>query len=559
MQLVVTIEKAPDPGLHGRAWRCGKEGGTLGRGDACDLVLPDPERFTSSVHAEIEAEEGGFRVIDRSTNGTFHNAAGKLIGKGRSAALESGDRIYIGDYVMRVEIESDAAQAGPPDAQDFDDFDDFDQDATGARPPAEKTPPKDWDPGEFSLPWEGKDSAPATHQQAFSDDEDDEHEDEGFSQSPEREYFSAPSTSEKPAEVIPDDWDSFLTGFQEPAGSESSKEQPAAESKRTEESRQEASSRPPEAPLANAFGAEDPDPADASESVPPTSEPGDDADDDLEADSGPEAESFDFEPESDAGGEQAADDVQDSSTRAAASIEPQSRPQAPPAEKEPQPEPQSPSERPQRPKPASRPHSQSEPARPAGQGKAPAESSPARSSASAGDHDLHAMLRVITEGLMALLQGRAEIKNEFRIAQTRFVQTENNPMKFSPNVDEAMTRILGTSEGSGFLTGIQAYEDALNDLQAHQLALLSAAQRAVESVIDQFDPAQLEARLQRISPLSARTPGLKAAKCWNLFTMHYDDVAGKMRDDARQMFLAEFAEAYEEACQQVLQAREKQQ
>jgi len=561
MQLVVTIERAPDSGLQGRSWRCGKKGGVLGRGDACDLVLPDPQRFTSSVHAEIEVEDGVFRLVDRSTNGTFHNAAGKLIGKGRSAGLESGDRIYIGDYVMRVEIESDSAQVGSTETEGFDDFDDFDRQATGARPPADESPDEEWDPGEFSLPWEGIDSAPETIQQASSD------EDDGFSQSPEREYFSAPSTSEKPAELIPDDWDSFLTGFHEPVKSNASKGDPAARSTPEGDSHREASSDHSEAPLANAFGDEDADDADASESVPPVSELPADADNDLfaDADSALEVGSFDLGPETDSGAEETGDDAQDSSTRAAASFEPKPRSQAPPTEKESRPEPkpktQARRERPPRPKPASRPRSQSlsEQALTGGSGRSPAASGPAKGSTSASDDDLHAMLRVITEGLMALLQGRAEIKNEFRIAQTRFVQTENNPMKFSPNVDEAMTRILGTSEGSGFLTGIQAYEDALNDLQAHQLALLSAAQRAVESVIEQFDPAQLESRLQRIAPLSARTPGLKAAKCWNLFTMHYEDVAGKMRDDARQMFLSEFAEAYEEACQQVLRARDKRQ
>lgn len=156
---------------------------------------------------------------------------------------------------------------------------------------------------------------------------------------------------------------------------------------------------------------------------------------------------------------------------------------------------------------------------------------------------------------MGLLQGRAEIKNEFRIAQTRFVQTENNPLKFSPDADEALKRILADEESPGFLTGTRAFEDAFDDIQAHQLAILSAVQRAIESAVSQFDPAQIEKKLERISPMSSRMPGLKAAKCWNLYSVHYDEVAAKMRDDARQLFLTEFAEAYEEACRAVAQNR----
>ncbi len=160
---------------------------------------------------------------------------------------------------------------------------------------------------------------------------------------------------------------------------------------------------------------------------------------------------------------------------------------------------------------------------------------------------MHEILRTVTQGLMVLLQSRSEIKNEFRIAQTRFAQTENNPLKFSPDADEALKRVLGDGDAQGFLTGARAFDDALKDIQAHQLAILSAVQRAIEASIAQFDPVELEKKLQRISPISAKTPGLKAAKCWNLFTVHYEEVAGRMRDDARQLFLAEFAEAYEEA------------
>jgi len=566
MQLVVTIEQSPDPELQGTRWRCGEEGGTLGRADSCDLVLPDERRFTSSVHAVIETEDGDFQIVDRSTNGTFHNAAGKLIGKGRSAVLESGDRIYIGDYVMRVEIESDAAPTGATVAPECDDFD---QGSTGIPPSAEDTPGEEWDAGEFSLPWEGGDSESERDQKASDSDDDD---DSGFSQSPEREYFSAPSTGKKPAELIPDDWDSFLTGFHESPGSKpaASDESGAGASRASD--RQETSAKGQDAPMANAFDAEDaaeskpagppapePEPEPESEPEPergpgPGPGPGTPADKDAGADVGraPEAESSEPDPAADPGARTSTGEGRDSRTRTAGGSE--SIP-GPPAQPQPFSKPESQAEVAPEPPDASQPRS--EPARPRKAEEPPAEAGPGTPPASATDDKLSDMLRVVTEGLMALLQGRAEIKNEFRISQTRFVQTENNPLKFSPNADEAMTRILGASEGVGFLTGPKAYEDALNDLQAHQLALLSAAQRAVESVIEQFDPAQLESRLQRISPLSARTPGLKAAKCWNLYTMHYEDVAGKMRDDARQMFLAEFAEAYEEACQQVVQARDK--
>jgi len=516
MQLVLTVEKAPQEDFVGTCWRCGCEGGTLGRSDDCDLVLPDPKRYTSSLHAVIEGDRDGFRVVDQSTNGTYHNSAQTLIGKNRSVALDNGDRLYLGDFVLRVDIEAEAgpsreataaftaepeaAAQGPSDAPD------------GGVEPREEPPPaaggaaaaEDWDAGEFSLPWEGSDTAPGRDREESNADEDPG----GFSQSPEREYFAAPSLNASRGEAIPDDWDDFLTGFHDLGGSSGGKPADAADGPEPAEP-EAGSEAPPAAPgqvEAAAFGPDDEEPQGAHNTGP-----------EAAGESTPAPRDAPPEPEP----------------------EPEPPPEPPPAPPQPAPEPQ--------PAPAVE-------ARPRPQRRAPPPGEGQR--AGTGDHaQRDEILRVVTEGLMALLEGRSEIKNEFRIEQTRFVKAENNPLKFSPNADEALARVLGQTEAGGFLTGARAYEDAFRDLQAHQLAILSAVQRAIESVIAQFDPAALEARLKRISPLSAKTPGLRAAKCWNLFTVHYDEVAGKMREDARQLFMAEFGEAYEEACRQLVASR----
>ena len=126
MQLILTIEDGPQPEMSGRTWRCGVDGGTLGRNPDCDLVLPDPKRYTSSVHAQIEFDRDGFTLTDRSTNGTYHNSPKTLIGKNRSVSLDQDDKIFIGDFVLRVDVEdadSDdaSAQPGPDATSQFDD------------------------------------------------------------------------------------------------------------------------------------------------------------------------------------------------------------------------------------------------------------------------------------------------------------------------------------------------------------------------------------------------------------------------------------------------------
>ena len=55
-------------------------GGTVGRASTNMLVLDDPERTVSRVHAQIVFREGRFFVVDRGSNPMSHN--GRPLGAG---------------------------------------------------------------------------------------------------------------------------------------------------------------------------------------------------------------------------------------------------------------------------------------------------------------------------------------------------------------------------------------------------------------------------------------------------------------------------------------------
>lgn len=70
----------------------------IGRGDDCDIQLPD--RRVSRRHVRIGLDaEGGAWVEDLSAHGTRLNAE-PLAGR---VPLRSGDRIYLGDYALVFE------------------------------------------------------------------------------------------------------------------------------------------------------------------------------------------------------------------------------------------------------------------------------------------------------------------------------------------------------------------------------------------------------------------------------------------------------------------------
>ena len=75
-------------------------GGTIGRATTNQLVLPDPDRTISRVHAHVVFKAGRYVLIDRGSNAVIHN--GLPISNGREIALASGDEIQIGGYLIAV-------------------------------------------------------------------------------------------------------------------------------------------------------------------------------------------------------------------------------------------------------------------------------------------------------------------------------------------------------------------------------------------------------------------------------------------------------------------------
>ncbi|BFM16826.1 type VI secretion system-associated FHA domain protein TagH [Maricurvus nonylphenolicus] len=114
MDLTLTVIESPtDTNMlnHTKAFRT--EGGSFGRADNNNWVLPDNERVVSSRHAEITFKNGSYHLVDTSTNGTFINNEEDAIGQGNHRPLSNGDVISAGNYKLSVTIKNPQT----PDAQ----------------------------------------------------------------------------------------------------------------------------------------------------------------------------------------------------------------------------------------------------------------------------------------------------------------------------------------------------------------------------------------------------------------------------------------------------------
>ena len=96
----------------------------------------------------------------------------------------------------------------------------------------------------------------------------------------------------------------------------------------------------------------------------------------------------------------------------------------------------------------------------------------------------------------ALLQARQRLKDEFRMRVTTFKAAQNNSLKFSANVDDALYNLL-VKRNAEFLGPVDACEDAFDDIRNHQMAMLAGVRVAFESVLAQFHPDRMREDFDR--------------------------------------------------------------
>ncbi|WP_122614379.1 type VI secretion system-associated FHA domain protein TagH, partial [Pseudomonas viridiflava] len=106
------------------------------------------------------------------------------------------------------------------------------------------------------------------------------------------------------------------------------------------------------------------------------------------------------------------------------------------------------------------------------------------------------LLKQSVGGLQQSLRTRSELKNELRLAQTTVQGSQKNPLKFAVDAGEALDILLHGNK-PGQLPADQAISRAFRDLQAHQVALLTASRAAVRGTPEHFSPQQLTLRSER--------------------------------------------------------------
>ncbi len=518
MSLLITINKVPDSLVVAESSKTfDSNGGSIGRGKDNTWVLDDPERYLSSRHCQFSYENNQFYLTDLSTNGTFYNGSPHPMGKGSSLPVNDGDSFALGDYVFSVSISNSISSADPfagsddiftkqpSNSSEFAQQEFIDSPfASGHVSRSESL---------FSASPEETDPLAALDKAQGSGENNMDPVSAGFDNK--ADPFASPTYSDQSdalqqqvswpdavseqtpnsASGIPDDWnDDLLSVAAEPASIEPSI--PLSE--------------PPVVPMSRQSIAEKTADKQASIQItgqPDTVESGDLAAENLalqKANAILQAELKILKQQIKAQQQRGvkADITVDTSIVDVLGF----------------------------------------------QNHHLVDTQITQINELAGD-----VIREMVSGLMQVLGSRSSIKNEFRMNVTTIQPVENNPIKFSANVDDALENMF-IKEGNAYKKPLEAVSDCFDGIAEHQLAILAGIRAAFKGVVERFDPVLLDARFSRQNK-GGLIPGSQKAKNWDSYLEYYNELVGDIDNTFQYLYGDDFVRAYEDQLQQLAIAR----
>ncbi|WP_299425955.1 type VI secretion system-associated FHA domain protein TagH [uncultured Shimia sp.] len=501
MTLRFVLENAPHPQVVSE-----KEFGggrlVIGRGADADWQIDDPDKFVSRSHAIVTEERGRIMVTDASSGGLYIDNAANPVGAGNSVPIDAGMRLRLGDFVLRIEemtVRNSLSQRSPnrSGAGVFS----FEFGSEEVAPAPKERPDSLPDP--FGLREDTRDTGqdqeeprpprPLDQDDPFDLDlrgapratpqepKEEESKNGGFGN-----YFSDTPVTEPNAAAENDFWQPV-----ESAGSNRSRTRGEAHKSTEARSPQATSSSDPFGLRGNTV----------SQGSPPITDPG-------SAQPSPPAHALDTEKAQPASSES----PETSSTSAQAALASSGNDAALRA------------------------------AFFRGMGLSSTQLSP-----EASEEEMERIgrcLRVLVEGVMALLRTRAEEKNRVRVAQTIIASANVNPLKFLATTDDGLSALL-QPRGEGYLAPEDAVNWAFRDLNDHQVRTWAALQTALRRMIDSFDPDAIEREMQDAGLMEKLLAGGSSAKMWQLYVERYGEIARAAEERFLGEVGADFRDAYE--------------
>ena len=492
MSIEITIVKSPGNIQNTKPSQIFTEqGGTIGRGQSNSWILEDPEKFISTKHSQIIFENGYYYLSDLSTNGTFFNGSREPVGSGNRVVLKDGDRFNLGDYEFLVSMRNQGAASGFNDP---------------------------FGPGSFAGGGSNTGADPSMFQSGVQHDDPFGAASGGFVPSimpmlspglPETDPLAALDRANRISSSSPfqvpqspviqrDDSDALHQAVKWPSA--------IPENWDADEAQQADFSRPqrkPEAPIPAPTRTVDPQILNRLQQT-----------------------------------EQKRLELEQENKKLLAHIVVLKH-----QLKELENKPASPS--------PGRKSTAADAALIDAMGLSKwklSESKKAEISQVVGE-----LVRETLTGLMQALSFRKKIKEEFRINVTTIQPVENNPLKFSANLEDALENMF-IKDNKAYQKPLDAVREGFHGISEHQLAVLAGIQGAFRGMLERLDPASLEQRFEKYRKVGVLKVGQKS-KNWDSYKEFHQDLVNNMDNSFQHLFGYDFVQAYEDQLQKLLMAR----
>ncbi len=156
---------------------------------------------------------------------------------------------------------------------------------------------------------------------------------------------------------------------------------------------------------------------------------------------------------------------------------------------------------------------------------------------------LGGVMNTLVAGVRSILMTRQSIKSEFRINQTVISAGANNPLKFSVSVEQAV-EAMARPQTKGYLPAAEAAQEAMDDIAAHEVAMMTGMEAALKGVLAELAPTKLSERIDADKSFTSLLSN-KKARYWDVFETQFEKISDQAENDFHDLFSKAFADAYQ--------------
>jgi type VI secretion system protein ImpI len=157
---------------------------------------------------------------------------------------------------------------------------------------------------------------------------------------------------------------------------------------------------------------------------------------------------------------------------------------------------------------------------------------------------LGALIRLVVDNVRQLLNARLQAKRLARTSSHTMIEAlDNNPLKFSPTVEEALRLMFGSASNT-YLGPRVALEQSFEDLKAHQLSTYTAMQQALSMLMGDLDPEAIDRDTAVEGGLAGAIRSRKA-QLWDAYSTRWQAKTRGQTKGMVDLFMLHFGECYD--------------